>query len=423
MVKMPSRPVRRRPRVVRTIRQTRRLVQRQRQVPPPRLTRVILKRNLQQRIRNLRLNNPRLGVSTVGGFSTSDNTRRPRLIRDAKPLTKEGEAFLQCAFAPPDFSQTKVLGIPDSLRCPTLLKKHKFNNPITFSASTGDTYLLLLPVPGVAYWYAYSAPNVPPSATTQWTAVYYSDYMSLFGSIPSATNAIVNSFRFLSNHIELICTANQMSWSGGIQAWKMPVKILIDNATTTLALSEYTISGLAATTSTNSNRYVGNFFDGFFSGCFNFSAAFDFSTVLTNIGTIPSTLQTSDFGQLLSSSGIPGFDNNMESMVVKVSGVIGTETAIIRTWACVEYTPLPNSDVYEYSSISPPEDVTALKAYREIAIALPVGVPAAQNGEFWNRVLRILYAVTGALSVLPGAPGLVSRGANMITAGMQSLST
>jgi hypothetical protein len=376
-----------------------------------------VRRTVRNRLKNLKrlYNNP-----TVARNAFSTNSRRPAFIRGAKPITQVGMSFLKCAFAPPDFAQTQVQGIPDSFRGQSLLKKHRFNGTVSFG-NTNDYYIILSPVPGVSYFIANTAQNVLPTSATVWTAVYYSDFTSFFGTNDENATNIVNSFRFVSNHIELISSVNQMSWSGSIAAWKMPLKVMINPSTATSLISEYTITGLQGTASTNSNRYTGQFFDGFFGGCFNLSSEFSFSNIIENLGSFPTTVQASDWGQFTSSSGLPGFDNCAESMVVKISGVSANETAILRTWACVEYTVNPNTSLYEYSTVSPPEDETAMKVYREVAIALPIGVTAMQNGTFWQRVLQIISAVTGAGAVLPGPYGSVSRGVNLISSGMQNL--
>lgn len=51
-------------------------------------------------------------------------------------LTNDGLAFLKCAFAPPDFSDTQVRGIPDNYRGKTLLKKHRLTASTTLFATS-----------------------------------------------------------------------------------------------------------------------------------------------------------------------------------------------------------------------------------------------------------------------------------------------
>jgi len=406
---LPSKRRRRQQRLPPRFRRLRPLPPRPRSLPARRII-----RQTRNRIRRLArtVNNPRINNSTV------NNMRRPGMI-SGPPITQAGMSFLKCAFAPPDFTQTQVQGIPDAYRGQSLLKKHRYNGNTIFTSSS-DYYIILAPVPGVAYFTYATAQNVPPAAlTSSWVAVNYSDFSTLFPSAGQTTD-IVNSFRAVSNHIELICTQNQMSWSGSIQAWRLPLRIVISSDITSHFVNEYTITGLAGTTSTNSNRYVGNFFDGFFGGCYNAASTFGFTPILENQTSIPINVQTSDFGQLAGSNYLTGLANDFDSLVVRISGMSANQTAIIRTWACYEYTVNPQASVYEYCTVSPPEDHTALAAYRELALALPLGVPASMNADFWKRVLAILRTITGAAAFLPGPYGTIARGANLITTGISS---
>lgn len=379
-----------------------------------------IKKRVKNNIRRLRRNmrNPIVSRNRAG-FNVSTGVRNPTMVK-GPPVTEAGIAFLKCAFAPPDFTSTQVKGIPDTFRGNSLLKKHRYNASTSFT-SANDYYFLLLPIPGVSYCVATTAPGVLPTAATVWNTVYYSDFTQLFGANQAQSADVVSAFRFVSNHFELVPTVNQMTWSGSISAWKMPIKVTIGANYATGFVRDYTITGLQGVTSTNSNRYVGQFNDGLFSGCFSSAPEFDFMEILESVQAIPTSLDTGDFGQIQSSNSIPGFDNGFESMVIKVAGVTANQTAILRTWACVEYTPAANSALYEYSTTSPPEDVTALKLYREIALGIPVGVPYRENSDFWKRVLGIIRTITGATSMIPGPYGAISGGINAITGGISDL--
>lgn len=369
------------------------------------------------RVRRLRqkLNNPKIGNNS---FST--NKRTPSAVPPGK-LTAAGMSFLKCAFAPPDFTSTGVKGVPDDFRGTTLLKKHRLNGTVNFT-SANDTYFLLSPVPGIAYFYCSTTAGTLPISTSVWIGVPYSDFTALFTSSFNTTASLVTSFRFISNHIELVSTTNQMNWSGSIQSWKIPIKAYI-MGTSAAANHVYGLSGLEGVTSTNSNRYVGPFNEGFFAGCYNSASTFTFNPIIEGQNNLPdSVVSTIDFGQLQGTPMIPGLANDFETMVIKVSGVTGNQSAIIRTWACVEYTANPASSIYEYSSDSPPEDETALKLYREVALSLPIGVPFRMNDTFWQRVLQIMRTITAAGSNLPGPYGMISSGVNTITNGIYNLS-
>jgi len=343
-----------------------------------------------------------------------------------KGLTKPGMDFLKCAFAPPDFSVTNVAGVPDDYRGPSLVKKHRSINSLNNSVASTDTYILLLPVPGAAYFVATTTAGVLPTSSVVFNAVSYSDSSSIFGNANSTDN-VVDKFRFVSNHIELIPTVNQMSWTGNIQAWKLPVQFAFrPSGTATGAQDITTISGLNGITVTNSNQWTGPVNLGLYSACYNTDGDFDFSNITSGFpgATVPLTVGTSDWGQLNCSAmgSFTGFDNRFDSLVVKISGQ-GTNVLnsfIVKTWACVEYQVVAGSYLYEYQTLSPC-DPYALDYYRVVIQQLPVGVSYLDNESFWARVLKILKTVTGAGMYLPGPYGIMSSGANVMLSGLEAL--
>jgi len=361
------------------------------------------------------------GVYPLPGSADTGLRRlqRVRMVQGEK-ITMQGLSFLKCAFAPPDFSSNDIAGVPDEFHGTSLTKKHRLISPITLAASQ-DLYILFLPTPGIAYWTASVVPGAGVTAATGFNPVYYSDSVTMFGNASTAAD-IVTKFRYVSNHIEIVPTVNQMQWTGNIQCWKAPIATFVreGGANSSDMLS---ISGIRACTSTNANQYTGPFNLGVYSGAYNANAKFDFQPIMEGIGNIPGSLTASDFGFLASAaSGFYGLDNEFESIIIKISGVgvNANNTAIVKTWACVEYQCVPGNLLYEFSSLSP-TDAFAIRVYREIINNLPVGVSFTQNDSFWQRVLRIIKAISGGLSVLPGPYGSVATGVNMISSGIESL--
>jgi len=354
--------------------------------------------------------------------SVSTNPRRPQKLSPVGRITQSGFNFLKCAFAPPDFSNTGVTGVPDQFRGPTLLKKHRLVSQLALSAAN-DYYILLAPVPGFSVFTAAVATGTPIVAGTVFLGTPYSDFTNLFAT-PTTVADQVNSFRFISNHIEVISNNNQMTWSGNISVFKMPIKVSFRAAGVTSLADQIQITGLQSVNSTNANMYNGKLYDGAFSYAFSSSSTFNFCEILENLIQIPMAADTSDFG-ILGTTGvtvpIPGFDNGFETVLVKISGMNQAQSVTLKTWACVEYTPLDTSALYEYSNISPQYDAAAMAAYREIALSLPIAVPVVMNAGMWERVLRILRSITGIGSALPGSYGAISAGANMIVGGLQEL--
>jgi len=358
---------------------------------------------------------PRL--TPVAPGATDTGLRRLRLTpRDR--LSDAGISFLKCAFAPPDFSGTSLVGVPDDFRGLSLVKKHRYVAPISFSVL--DYYILLLPVPGIAYFQATTVAGVAPVAATVWTGVNYSDFASLFGVAATAAADVVTKYRFVSNHIEIIPTVNQMTWSGNIQAWKIPVTIAprVGGANPS---DIYSITGLNSVNSSQSNQYSGPFWSGVYSGCYSANSSFIFQPIMEAVGGIPNTLGGADFGTLNGTTGFPGLDNEFESLVIKISGITAVQSALIKCWACVEYQANAGSALYSFSAMSPCDKV-AVELYRQIITDLPVGVPFEDNEGFWTRVLQIINQITGAGAILPGPYGMASRGLNLLSgAGLQFL--
>lgn len=354
---------------------------------------------------------------------TRMSTGVSNMMKSAK-FTPDGIAFLKCAFAPPDFSVNKIGGVPDTYEGNSLVKKHRLITPTTF-ANNKDYYIWLAPIPGVSYLIAEVAAGAPVVETTKFTPVYYSDYNSMFGTNTDGTESskIVTKYRFVSNHIELVPTVNQMQWSGSIQCFKIPCTLQVRQGHVVGAGTNeiYSITGLEACNSTNSSQYSGPFFNGVYSGCYSQNCDFEFQPIIEGLGpAVPRNVEANyDFGQI--DGRIPGLDNGFECLIVKISGIsTNQDAALIKTWACVEYQVQPGNSLYEFTTASPCDPV-ALVAYRKLIYELPIGVSYMDNESFWRRILQILKNVSGGLSMIPGPYGAVAGGVNMITTGISDL--
>jgi len=359
------------------------------------------------------------GVSS-GAVQKARLRNATRTLTSAR-VSSDGLAFLKCAFAPPDFDQTRVQGVPDKFEGKSLVKKHRLVNPATYAANT-DVYYILAPSPGIAYYTATVAAGTPILATTVFTATPYSDFATLFGAAGGAAAAeIATKFRFVSNHFELVPTTNQMTWSGNVQAWKIPLAIEVRN--TTNAANLYSVVGLGGCNATNANQYTGPFNLGVYTACYNTGAEFLFNRILESSTSLPDPILPADFGQLSFPAGcITGLDEQFDSLVVKISGVgaNASNTAIIKTWACVEYQVLAGNSVYEYTTFSPCDEL-AIQIYKKVINELPVGVAFVDNESFWRRVLQIIRTMSGALSAVPGPYGLAAQGVHSLSSAVDAL--
>lgn len=341
-------------------------------------------------------------------------------------VSQGGIEFLKCAFAPPDFNVAQVHGVPDAFDGMSLVKKHKSINSISLPASS-DVYYLLAPVPGYAYFTLVKAyvGGVPvlPTPSDVWTGVPYGDFTSLFGTTVSTAADIVNRYRFVSNHIELIPTTNAMQWTGNIQAWKAPVTLEIGNSSPAPGVytPAMTVQGLGAAIATNAIQYTAPFNMGVYCCAYSSNPAFNFSPIIENVsGTFTGVGASGGLAIAAPATSLPGLDNNFESVFIKVSGA-GTNalnTIVLKTWACVEYQVLPGNALYEYQTVSPSDDL-ALKLYRSIIKELPTAVSYFDNESFWQRVLAIVQRMSTAGSFIPGRIGAVSKGISLATAAFQ----
>lgn len=362
------------------------------------------------------------GVSS-GAIRVAKLQRASQILGSAR-ISADGLAFLKCAFAPPDFDQVRVQGVPDNFEGKSLVKKHRLVQPFIVSPNV-DTYILLAPCPGVSHFVATVAAGTPILSSTTFQAFHYSDAASMFGGNTGLqAAAIVTKYRYVSNHIELVPTTNQMTWTGNIQSWKMPLSVQVRNSgPSSTANGLYAITGLEACNATNANQYTGPFNLGVYTACYSTGADFEFNSIIEQNPSIPAIPITGDFGQLLGGvSCLPGLDEQFDSLVVKISGVGNNtaDTCIIKTWACVEYQVLAGSSLYEYTTFSPC-DLTAIQIYKKVVMELPVGVAFIDNENFWRRVLQIIKGMSAGLTVLPGPYGLAARGVNSLSSAIDAL--
>lgn len=395
-----------------------------------------------KRQRNLRRRNAkkanlmgRMSQYTPGPMMTVapsvDTAIRNAVKRISGRLTSEGMSFLKCAFAPPDFASNNVGGVPDDFQGLSLVKRHRLiGNLSSLIASNTDVYIILAPVPGYAYFYLTKAAGVLPVATDIFLGVPYADSGSLFSSTTTAAD-IVSDFRFMSNHIEIIPTVNQMAWTGSIQTMRIKLSqtIRVNYGTTgAQAANILGLNGLNAIVNFgNVQQYTSPVINGMYTGAYNSGVNFPFTAVSENSTMLPNILSTAsgDWGALSSpgsTGAFAGLDNNFDSIAVKISGMGATNnnSFIIKTWSCVEYKVVSGSVLYEYQTNSPCDEYS-LKLYREIIKDLPIAVTYSDNENFWTRVLSIIRRASGALSVIPGPYGSIAGGVNAITTGIESL--
>nr|WRV02106.1 coat protein precursor [American nodavirus pp9ad] len=357
------------------------------------------------------------------------NRRRGRGMNMAalSRLSQPGLAFLKCAFAPPDFNTDPGKGIPDRFEGKVVTRKDVLNQSISFESGK-DTFILIAPTPGVAYWSASVDAGSFPTSTTTFRTTNYPGFTSMFGNTATSRSDQVSSFRYASMNVGIYPTSNLMQFAGSITVWKCPIKlstvqfpVATEPATSSLVHSLVGLDGVLA---------VGpdNFSESFIKGVFSQSACnepdFEFNDILEGIQTLPpSNVEIGSTGQPFTlsagnenTSGIVGW-GNMDTIVIRVSAPTGAvNSAILKAWSCIEYRPNPNAMLYQFGHDSPPLDEVALQEYRTVARSLPVAVIAAQNASMWERVKAIIKSSLAAASNIPGPIGVAASGISGLSA-------
>ena len=342
-------------------------------------------------------------------------------------LSQPGLAFLKCAFAPPDFNTDPGKGIPDRFEGKVVTRKDVLNQSINFTANR-DTFILIAPTPGVAYWVADVPAGTFPTSTTTFTAVNFPGFTSMFGTTAASRSDQVTSFRFASRNVGIYSTSNLMQFAGSITVWKCPISMSTVQfpVATTPATSAlvHTLVGLDGVLAVGPDNFSESFIKGVFSQSVCNEPDFEFSDILEGIQTLPpANVTVASSGQpfTLSAgaeavSGIVGW-GNMDTIVIRVSTPTGAvNSAILKTWACLEYRPNPSAMLYQFGHDSPPCDEVALQEYRTVARSLPVAVIAAENASMWERVKSIIKSSLAMASNVPGPIGIAASGISGLSA-------
>lgn len=312
--------------------------------------------------------------------------------------------------------------MPDLYTGRSLSRQHVLTSPVSFTPGR-DTYLMFLPVPGTAYITCNVANGASATGAT-WSSVQFSDFSSMFNSTNYTLN--VNSFRYVAQSAELQPTMNEMTWTGNIEVWKQPIRIsTLANFTTGASASVETIRYLSGfdniATAPISDIYSAPYNKGAYAVGTMRNSTFDFQPLFPGVNA-SSTIDTTD-GSFVTMP-LTGL-GDIDAIIMRVSipaAVSGPAmSALLRTWSCVEYTPVVTSPLYQYSVLSAPYDPAALALYAHIVKNLPIAVGYAQNAGFWQRVLAIIRSVTNATSVIPGPIGLFSNGVRGIAEGIAAL--
>lgn len=347
-------------------------------------------------------------------MSVKSNSNTPMNKDRIVSNTASGAGFLKCAFAAPDFASDNNAGIPDTYSGKTIVKSHRLSGTLTMTTAT-DTYILILPTPGYAFWKAEVAAGTPPTQTTVWSGTRFSDTNSVFPSALSSTN--FTQFRMVSNIFELKCTSNATQWSGSITAWKFPTTFNVIGQTTLSAnqTNLYQVNGLQNASVPPGMCYTTTQNMGIYTPCYHLTEEFIFKPVLNNCYV--NRTDSDSYGYL--DQEIFGFDNDMEGMCIRIQA--SNTSFITKNWQCVEYQVNMSSALYDYARISASKDEKALRIYHEFTKNSPIAFTSFENDTMWERILRMFMSATAAASFMPGPYGAVAGGLNAVGSGLQAI--
>lgn len=325
--------------------------------------------------------------------------------------------FLKTALAPADFGTGTFDGIPDAYDGKVVTKSWTYTAALPALTDSLPTYIVQLPVPGVAYFY-----GQVNAGTLALTPVYYSDYSSLFPAGYETTNA--SAFRYSGMALEIIPTVNSYTWTGSVQVFRGPVE-LSASAVSTAAIA-YRLSGLTALCNSSKPDAVHPFNMGCFCVSRQTQTDFPFHAVLTETlcSEIPSapitggSVAVNITGSATSFTGL----GSMEAIIYKIPSYSQTGNALtLRTWAFMELQVTSASALYEYAHISPAHDPMAMALVKKAFVELQLCVPFYENDGMWDSVWTFIKRASELLSFVPGPVGELATGASFITKAIDAM--
>lgn len=349
-------------------------------------------------------------------------------------MTNEGMSFLKASFASVDQADFGAFtGIPDGSPRKTVGYRHLLIDTAEKALTHWDKpntqfAFLLLPTPGVAYWYAENIDMVSGiTGTTIFHPIYYDDFDQLFKD-PSLATEQVSEFRYGANWFELVPTMNPYSWSGNVTVKKFNVS-LGDCPGYTIGTKTYTKSlyGLESANSTSMPAYAAPMNLGAYVCTVNKTREFEWSTIMEDYDRINDG-NSSSFGVL--QEGFRGL-GNLEAALITLStnqvsqsgGQVNmpTNTFLVRCGCSIEYIPQGKSIIAKMSTPSPQMDTACLNAYYAVAQNMPIAVSYYDNAGFWSKVWDFIKGGAKALSNVPGPFGLIATGVSTALQGGEAI--
>jgi len=378
-------------------------------------------------IKTTRRNKPRKqqrnrrNVTTVSRVVSTRQPRRRQNKRKTNQLnmSRDGMAFLKCAYAALDFDVGAARGIPDQYIGKSLTSDVSTSRALGLAAGF-DTYIVVLPTPGIAHWSTTTLSGVPVARTNVWTPYYDKSFGpigstslgTLFGDQTDQSASGINplaldrtrsvvKFRYVSNTIEITCTSSPVGTSGSIQVWHGDVNMNLGNLQVNdpdvgpaLSWTEYDLGGMDFTASIPRSHYTNHIMKGAYAVTVNSDQDFAFQPIISGVTRIPGIGLKPGNAPLANNPTFGAWNGDvvglgdMNAICIKItSPVSAVNSILIDTRSCIEYQPNVNSVFEQYCGVSAVYDPLAIQAYRQIAKQLPVAVPRDANDGFWDDII------------------------------------
>lgn len=380
-------------------------------------------------------------------------------IRNAmQALSPAGINFLKCAFAAPDFSDDQGAGLPLGGDHRVLLKKHRLETtlPLSGAASTGTSFhYVIMSTPGQAVWITATTMGTFPAGDASWAPANFPDCFAsnaLFSNNLAHRANSVNAFRYTSLCAEVKDCSSLTASAGTVLVQKISVKESLYNKTSAAVLATGVVinpikvsgagftdsaspanavqlnsssittmgmqlEGLEATGSDFSRCYSGHVRDGAFAIATRERDQATFKPILEGMAALGPDTQ---YGKL--NGDYLGCDDSMDALYFRIDVPANVSLSVrLRVWACVEYMPVINSSIYEFSRVGPPRDELALTLYYKYAARLPIAVVAAENDFSWRRLWDWVKTVLGAASFIPGPAGVAAGAIGVLGSAIEAM--
>lgn len=336
-------------------------------------------------------------------------------------ISAAGAAYLKCTMAPADFRAggTGFVGIPDEYSGSIVTKEWRYVGALPTYTTGYDVYIIQLPVPGVAYFWAQRVAGSTTGALA-FTPVLYNSANTYFPFATSTTteDTNVSAFRYASNVIEIIPTVNEMTWAGSIQVWKSDIRLITEPVSDGAVFATFDYLGSMATLAATEPNGVFAFRDGVYAPSYNKDTVYDWTPIRCAFAWSELTANQNNAHNVydnLVSWNNPGSFNfvgigNFEATIIKLPGLPASQTAVIRAWSCQEYQVSPMSNMYDFVHASPPCDFRAMALLKEYIKTIPAGVPWKDNASFWATFLEWVRKGAAVASHLPGPVGAIGGG-------------